>query len=312
MFENSRWFFILLIAGIVGVGYTAHYFSSVDDANATLQEARSKLASLHEMGAQRQRASSEMQRSVSLNHEQREKNAVLLKAKEVLDARVRKIESELKTMTVFMKVAVERARNDAPGKEVGDLTLANGKTLRAVKIRKFDGSSISLVHADGIGSIPFDQLPASMLEKYDFGPAPLLASLTAAEQTFADSADPKAAEARKKKELAIASIAKPSQQPVKAAPTIDDAKVRDIKLKIASLETRIKAAQSSASAYQQQSSENYTNGDIAKGRGTPAAKYWTAAQQAAQQAQAYKTQAASLEGEKKKLEIELEFANKPK
>jgi hypothetical protein len=311
MFENSRLFFVVLLAGIAGVAYAAFYFSSVDAANASLQEARSKLASLHEIAVQRQRSVAELQHSVSQNREQQEKYTVLVKAKEVLDARVRKIEGEFKNMTSTIKVAVERARNDAPGKEIGDLTLANGKTLHAVKIRKLDSSSMSLTHADGIGSIPLDQLPTSMLEKYDFGQAPLLTALIDAEQAFADSGKPETAGNKKKVVQSTAAVT-PTAVALQSTPKVDDAKVKDLKLKIAALESNITTTESTVAAFQQQANDQYVNGDIAKSRGTPATRYWTAAQQAAQQAQAYKARIDSLKAEKRKLEIELEYANKPK
>jgi hypothetical protein len=65
-------------------------------------------------------------------------------------------------------------------------------------------------------------------------------------------------------------------------------------------------------AFQQQANDQYKNGDIAKSRGTPASRYWAAAQQAAQQAQAYRTQVETLKAERRKLEIELEFASTPR
>lgn len=308
MFENSRWFFIAVVAAIIGIGYAASYLSSVDSANAMYEEAKTKLASLHEIATQRQKAVLELQNSATQIREQQEKGAVLLKAKEVLDARVRKIEGEFRDMTATIKVAVERARNEAPGKEVGDLTLANGKTLRSVKFRKLDESGASLSHADGIGSVPLDQLPAEMLEKYDYIPSPLLVALTDGEKAFAESGNPASKDDKKKPAVTTVARTAPSSTPTEE-PKVDEAKLKALRLKIASVESSIATAQSTAASYQQQASDQYTNGDIAKARGTPATRYWAAAQQAAQQAQVYKAQVESLKAEKRKLEIELEFAS---
>lgn len=312
MFENSRWFFVAVIAAIVGIGYAASYLSSVDSANAMFEEAKTKLASVGEIAVQRQKAVTDLQNSAAKVREAQEKGAVLLKAKEVLDARVRKIEGDFRDMTATIKVAVERARNEAAGKEVGDLTLASGKTLRGVKVRKLDETGASLSHSDGIGIVSLDQLPMEMLEKYDYISSPLLPALTDAEKAFADSGNP-AAKTDKKKTVATtaAMTAPPTSASTTQAETstIDEAKIKALRLKIASVESSIATAQSSASAYQQQAADQYTNGDIAKSRGTPATRYWAAAQQAAQQAQVYKAQVESLKAEKKKLEIELEFAS---
>ncbi|MBE2286104.1 MAG: hypothetical protein IAE77_21795 [Prosthecobacter sp.] len=308
MFENSRWFFIAVVAAIIGIGYAASYLSSVDSANAMYEEAKTKLASLEEIATQRQKAVLELQNSATQIREQQEKGAVLLKAKEVLDARVRKIEGEFRDMTATIKVAVERARNEAPGKEVGDLTLANGKTLRSVKFRKLDESGASLSHADGIGSVPLDQLPAEMLEKYDYISSPLLAALTDGEKAFAESGNPASKDDKKKPAVTTVARTAPSSPPTEE-PKVDEAKLKALRLKIASVESSIATAQSTAASYQQQASDQYTNGDIAKARGTPATRYWAAAQQAAQQAQVYKAQVESLKAEKRKLEIELEFAS---
>lgn len=310
MFENSRWFFIAVAAAIVGIGYAASYLSSVDSANAMYEEAKTKLASLEEIATQRQKAVLELQNSATQIREQQEKGAVLLKAKEVLDARVRKIEGDFRDMTATIKVAVERARNEAPGKEVGDLTLANGKTLRSVKFRKLDESGASLSHADGIGSVPLDQLPAEMLEKYDYISTPLLAALTDGEKAFAESGNPASKDDKKKPAVTTVARSTPSiTSPPAEEPKVDEAKLKALRLKIASVESSIATAQSTAASYQQQASDQYTNGDIAKARGTPATRYWAAAQQAAQQAQVYKAQVESLKAEKRKLEIELEFAS---
>lgn len=310
MFESSRWLFIVVATAIVGIGYAASYLSSVDSANAMYEEAKTKLASLEEIATQRQKAVLELQNSATQIREQQEKGGVLLKAKEVLDARVRKIEGDFRDMTATIKVAVERARNEAPGKEIGDLTLTSGKTLRAVKIRKLDESGASLAHADGIGSVTLDQLPADLLEKYDYISSPLLSALTEAEKAFAESGSPGAKTNKKK---TTTSPSPPSNAAAKAKePQIDEAKVKELRLKLASVESSIANAESTVASFQKQANDQYMNGDIAKSRGTPASRYWTAAQQAAQQAQAYRTQVETLKAEKRKLEIELEFASTPK
>jgi hypothetical protein len=311
MFEESKaWFFILIISVLIGLGYSAHYFSSVDLANAALLESKTKLAGVHELLHLRKKIWTDMETANFKVREAMGKNEALLKAKDIVDKRYRTVDSDLKYVVTSMKASVDKARNDAPGSELGDITLANGKVLRGAKVRKVEESGISLIHSDGIGTVTLDLLPTELKEKYDLGSEALVPKLIEAQTNFL--ANPTANDTNtKSKTVATTSAAPIVEEPAKK-PSMDDAKVKTIKFKIVDIETRTETLKSSITAYERQAADNYTNGDLAKSRGQPASKYWTIAEQATQQARALQAQIIALEAEKKKLDIELQGASSGK
>ncbi|HEY1051144.1 MAG TPA: hypothetical protein VGE39_15345, partial [Prosthecobacter sp.] len=154
---------------VIGVGYAAHYLTSVDNANSAKLEQAARLESVKEMLTLRKQNWEKMEGLVQKNRELAAHHEVLLKAKEVLDTRYRKIESEVKYAAESIKNAVDKARSNAPGTELGEITLTNGKVLRNAKVRAVDLDAISFIHADGIGSINLDLLPDVIKERYDLG-----------------------------------------------------------------------------------------------------------------------------------------------
>lgn len=306
MFENNRWIFLILVVAIVGAGYSAHYLSVVDSANLALQESKSKLTSMHELIGQRRTAWGELQKSISINREQQEKYGALVKAKEILVAKSSKIEADFKSMSSTIKVAVERFRNDAPGQVIGDMTLTNGKMLRDVKIRKVDESGAAVIHADGIGTITVDLLPSSFVEKYDLGESTLQLALTEAEQTFLGKNDAAT------KTKAVAATAKTSMTPSAPTKVVDDAKVKDLKLKIASLLSRIEASENSIQRYNEVIAQHQTLASEAQAKGRPSSMHFANASKTQAQLNQIQNQIAAMREERRKLEVELEYANKPK
>lgn len=310
MFEESKaWVFILLISVLIGIGYSAHYFSSVDVANAALLESKSKLAGVHELLYHRKKLWTDMENANFKVREAVGKNEVLLKAKDIIDKRYRTVDGDLKYVVASMKASVDKIRNDAPGSELGDITLANGKVLRGAKVRKVDESGISLIHSDGIGSVPLELLPAEIKERFDLGPEALLPQLEQAQTEFLAQPVTESKNVASKKPRVMSVAATTSDVASSPSPTVDEAKVKTIKLKIVDIETRIETLKNSIVTYEGQAADNYTNGDRAKSRGQPASKYWTIAEQATQQARALQAQIIALEAEKKKLDIELQSAS---
>jgi hypothetical protein len=189
MFEESKiWLFTFIFTALIGLGYGSFYLTTVDAANLALQESKSKLASTHEAFAYKKKMWTDVETHVVKNRELSEQNSVLLKAKDVLDTRHRKVASEFNYSVESMKSAVDKTRNSAPGTELGDIMLTNGKMLRGAKIRKLDSSGLSLIHADGIGLVPDDLLPAEIKERYDLGPSALLPEMEQARATFLEKA----------------------------------------------------------------------------------------------------------------------------
>ncbi len=189
MFEESKaWIFISIISALIGIGYGAFYLTSVDEANLALQESKSKLADTRELLAIKKKNWADVEALVVKNRELADQNSVLVKAKEVLDTRYRKIVSDLNYSVESMKSAVDKIQGTAPGTELGDITLTNGKMLRGAKIRKLDPSGLSLIHADGIGLVTTDLLPTEIKERFDLGPGALLPQMEQAQATFLQKA----------------------------------------------------------------------------------------------------------------------------
>lgn len=175
--ESKGWLFIVLLGTLVGLGYTAHYLSSVDTANAMLQESKTKLAEMHEVLSLR-RTNWDKTESIRLKTlEAMEQNKALLQAKDVLDTRFHTLEDNVKSAVETMKTAVGKMRGSAPGTDLGDITLASGQVLHGTKIRKVEESGFSLIHADGIGTFAPELLPVNLTENYDLGPHSLLLQL---------------------------------------------------------------------------------------------------------------------------------------
>lgn len=184
MFEESKsWPFIAMLGTLVGLGYTAYYLSSVDTANAMLQETKSKLAEMHEAIRLRKNSWEKTENVRFKMLQSLEQNKALLQAKDILDKRFHELQGNVQFAVESMQTAVNKMRDSATGTDLGDFTLLSGKVLRGTKIRKVEERGVSLLHADGIGTFTPDQLPADFTEKFDLGPNSLLPQL---EQLAAD------------------------------------------------------------------------------------------------------------------------------
>ncbi len=310
MFEESKaWFFILIISVLIGLGYSAHYFSSVDLANAALLESKTKLAGVHELLHLRKKIWTDMESANFKVREAMGKNEVLLKAKDILDKRYRTVDSDLKYVVTSMKASVDKARNDAPGSELGDITLANGKVLRGAKVRKVEESGISLIHSDGIGTVTLDLLPTELKEKYDLGSEALVPKLIEAQTNFL--ANPTANDTNTKPKTAAAPASVPIvEEPAK--PSMDDAKVKAIKLRMAELDSRIVTYTKSVEQYRASAQNHQALATSAKERGQPSTRHTENANGDLSKAFQLERQTSAMQEERKKLDVELEYANKPK
>ena len=185
MLEESKFWVIFILVGILGsLGYGAHYLSAVDEANLALQESKSKLVNAQEQLTFRKKEWSDREQALSKIQVETDKNATLVKAQDILETRYRKADGDLKYVVESMKSSVEKAREEAPGTQLAEIILTNGKTLRGVKIRKVEESGISMIHADGIGTIPLELLPENLQEKYDLGPKALIPLMQQAQTAF--------------------------------------------------------------------------------------------------------------------------------
>ncbi len=308
MFEESKaWIFIVIISILIGAGYGAHYLTSVDSANASLLESKSKLADVHEMLGQRKKAWEATERLIATTRELAEQNNVLSKAKEVLDKRYRAVDADLKYAVDSMRSSVERVRESAPGTEIGDVNLVNGKVLQAAKIRKVEESNISFIHSSGIGTVTVDLLPNEILERFDLGPNALLPQLEAVQSGFLAKPDAAAAVA--------AVVATPAaSRPAAASPPppstneVSEEKLKTIRLKIATLEARIDNYAMTVTRTRETAVQQQRHANDAKSAGKPSTRYTAEANATLAQAQQMDSQLAAMREERKKLLVELEFA----
>ncbi len=311
MFESKSWVFLFLISAIIGIGYASHYFSSVDSANAALLDTTAKLGDMNEILVQRNKSWADLEqlRLQPQPREAMEKNTVLLKAKDILDQRYRMVESELNYCVNSSKAVIEKTRSSAPSTELGDITLADGKVLRAAKARKVEESGISMIHSDGIGTIALELLPADLKEKYDLGPDALVPQLLVAQTELI--AKRTIAEAKVKPRASTRmSSASVVEEPAKTS--VDDAKVKAIKLKMAELDARLETYQRSVSQYREQASKHEGLASAAKSRGVPSTRHMMDANEVNAQASQIEREADAIRGERKKLVVELEYANRGK
>lgn len=177
MLTSPKFWLLVLIGGGIG-GYFYHdHTTKLKASELAVQEATTRLAAQRSLIAQKKAF-------LNQRRDTMEKNQVLLKAKGILDKRLEKINADLAQNTESFKSAVENARSSAAGKELGDFTLTNGKQVRSAKIRKVDESGVSLIYADGVGTVTVDLLPENLKEKYDLGTNALIPKLIAAVTAF--------------------------------------------------------------------------------------------------------------------------------
>lgn len=305
MFEESKiWVSLFLVGLFISFGFGAHYLSSVDEANLALQESKSKLADMQEQVVLRKRSWDENERIINKLQAEENKNATLLKAKDVLDLRVIKAESDLKYALESMKTAVDKTRTNASGTEHAEITLANGKALRGVKIRKVEENGISLIHTDGIGTISVELLPDNFKEQYDLGPNALIPIIQKDLNNFLAKPE-KGTE--KKPPSPSPAPATPSHTP-KAKSTVDDSKAKKIRLRMAELDARMASYASVLEKYQDAAASHRSLASSAMVRGQPSTRHTENANENLVQAALVERQMASMREERGKLVVELEYA----
>lgn len=309
MFEESKaWIFLLLVGVLIGLGYTTHYLTEVDNANAALLDAKKSLADSKEALALRKDLWDKVDKAGAKYRETVEQNTVLLKARDVLEKRYRTVDSDLKYAAESMSASVDKMRNNAPGSELGDITLSNGKVLRTAKIRKVEESGISMIHSDGIGVVPVELLPADLKEKYDFGSDALAPALAAAQKDFLAKIENEKTAMRTNLNPEVSSGTSPDVSP--ASSKVDFEKIKKIKLRMAEIDSRLEAAEKIVAQHRNNANNHRQLASDAKSRGQPSTLHTMNATAALAQANQVDRLVADLRAERKKLDVELEFASK--
>ncbi len=313
MFEESKYWILLLLVGIlISLGYVTHYLNSVDEANLALQESKSKLSGMQEQLFHLKKEWGDREQAVSKVQIEADKNAKLLTAQEALEMRYRKTEGELKYVLESMKTSVEKARSNATGMELGEITLTNSRVLRGVKIRKVEESGISLIYSDGIGTPPLDLLPENLKEQYDLGPNALVPQIEKALTALLIKPKVESRMEQMTQPVVQSSVIPQLDVPATPATTVDDAAVKKIKLRMVELESQISSYVSSIKQFKETAASHQSLASSAKGRGQPSTRHTENANECLAKADALEKRVASLSEERKKLDVELEFATKPK
>lgn len=308
MFEEAKiWATLFLVSLIISFSYYIHHQGKVDDATLALEQSQSKLTSMKDLLILRKKAWSEKERIVNKIKAEADKNAALLETQESLSQRYHKAESDLKSVLDSMQESVERTRNNAPGTELGEIKLANGKTLLNVKIRKVEESGISYIHADGVGTIPADQAPENLKEQYDLGPNALISMIQHAQTSLLQESGMDGSNNLSIPPLEILG-SPPSASTVAKKITVDDSKIKSIKLRMAELDSRIANCAGLVTQYLSAAKSHQALAETAKFRGVPSTRHTDNANKNLAQAALLENQKAGLVEERGKLAIELDYA----
>lgn len=187
MFDEFKASIFLFISGvIVAVAFAAHYLQTVDEANALLLESRHKLDSMSETITLRTLTLTKLGKAKAAFDQESTREQSLTLTKAELEKRHRHIEGDLDGAVESMRTLVEKARREAPNAAPADIALTDGRTLRAAKISKLDDSSLTIIHADGVNTVPVDRLPADITRKYDLGAQALLPKVLLIQSHFHD------------------------------------------------------------------------------------------------------------------------------
>lgn len=192
--DEARFWPPLLVLGFIVVGvFCFSYFDKVDKAEVALEttkslveQARRNLTTRQEEMAVRLRIS---KKSQSITAEIQAAQARISQANKMLeDARHKQdtVETDLRLLVNSVNAVAAKNRVELATTEIPELNLKTGAMLKNVKLKKFDDSSCSYIHSEGIGSMHLADLPADIAIKLDVGPQ----SITARLRLLQQEADP--------------------------------------------------------------------------------------------------------------------------
>lgn len=307
--ENTKVWAPVIVLGLFLAGFFVYtYFEKVDKANVEFQnaklitaQAQDSLTGRQQMLEYRQKLAVQNQAALKRvqNAEARVKTAEELQAN--ADKKQRLIEGDLKYWLVAMPTAIQKTREAAIGTEFPELTLQSGKVLKSAKIRKVEEGSVSIIHAEGVGSIDAAELLPELQKKLDLGQAPLLMRLKQVQDSLADKtivADqpPQAAS--------------PAPQTQSGSKSVEDAKLKALKYRESDLQTKLNAAQLNMRNWQAHLQSISTQISSNQARGVPTSKLRDDYQSASAQAAAAQAGIVMIEGDLKKIQVEIDLLNK--
>lgn len=180
-----RFVLIMLLLGTLGGGYKAYEARQKKQAaQEALRLAREQLAAAQSHLQIRQTELAKAQQ-VAAQLQTGPKEVEKLKVqRDGLVMRAMAFSTEVTNLREDVVKAVDAARTAAREKELPELQLTTGRTLRGVNIRSIEATQVSISHADGLATIPADQLPVEFRSKLGLEGTPLLQELDKVIQTL--------------------------------------------------------------------------------------------------------------------------------
>jgi hypothetical protein len=163
---------IALACLIVAGSFCLNYSDKVDRANVEFQhakliteQAQESLLARHKMLESRNKVESA---NLAKRQRLREAEARFASAEQQkLDIirRRQKLENELNRLVINLAEVMNETKQREQGSTLDFIQLRNGKRLAQTRIRKIDDTAVSIIHADGISSVPPAELPDELCRR---------------------------------------------------------------------------------------------------------------------------------------------------
>ncbi|MCF7789859.1 MAG: hypothetical protein K9N47_27295 [Prosthecobacter sp.] len=168
---------LLLLGAIGGAFYGIDCYQKIDQAKTELQELKPELSQTQDALSFNKDAWEKYEALKSKADQAAAQTAALKQQKESGENKLKAALQEFTALATAMKAAVDKARSNDATLAFPEIKLADGRVLKDAKVRKIDETQVSLMHSEGIGSVPVAQLPPSLLEQLDLGPTSLTAAI---------------------------------------------------------------------------------------------------------------------------------------
>ena len=160
---------LLLLACIIG---GCDYLAILDKLKAELAELKSQTGTARETAELRRQEWTEIKAAKDKLDQLEARMNEVIRQRDLLDTKERKLTGEIKYMADSMAAAVENIRTLAIGTVIPELRLPGRSALYNAKIFKINDNSISFLHEDGVANLQAktEELPVELVQKYDLGP----------------------------------------------------------------------------------------------------------------------------------------------
>ena len=167
---------LLLLACVLG---GCDYLSTLDKLKSDLVELKAQAAAARETAELRRQEWSELKTAKDKLDHLVQHEAELIKKRDLLDTRERRLTGEIRYLTDSMAAVLEKTRSSAIGTVIPELRLPGRPTLHSAKIFKISEDSISFLHEDGVANlnVKTDELPVDFIQRYDLGQKSIIKGL---------------------------------------------------------------------------------------------------------------------------------------